>query len=147
MQEFYYKQAATSQGRVADPLTRPALADENAGGVRTEATPHPSGDGWRKRRRRTPSPQGRGLPSLSSAFELCQKSTTNRTARAKVRVTTPSPGPPRLKKTPGACARKQPLTRPATAGESAVAGHPLPKGEGYSFSREGRRDGPRTTDY
>ena len=25
---------------------------------------------------------------------------------------------------------KQPLTRPATAGESAVAGHPLPKGEG-----------------
>ena len=27
----------------------------------TEETPHPSGDGWRKRRRRTPSPQGRGL--------------------------------------------------------------------------------------
>jgi hypothetical protein len=27
--------------------------------------------------------------------------------------------------------RKKPLTRPATAGESAVAGHPLPKGEGY----------------
>ena len=29
------------------------------------------------------------------------------------------------------CERKQPLTRPATAGESTVAGHPLPKGEGY----------------
>jgi hypothetical protein len=29
------------------------------------------------------------------------------------------------------CERKKPLTRPATAGESAVAGHPLPKGEGY----------------
>jgi hypothetical protein len=28
------------------------------------------------------------------------------------------------------CERKKPLTRPATAGESAVAGHPLPKGEG-----------------
>ena len=28
------------------------------------------------------------------------------------------------------CERKEPLTRPATAGESAVAGHPLPKGEG-----------------
>ena len=27
--------------------------------------------------------------------------------------------------------RKKPLTRPATAGESALAGHPLPKGEGY----------------
>ena len=27
--------------------------------------------------------------------------------------------------------RKKPLTRPATAGESAVAVHPLPKGEGY----------------
>jgi hypothetical protein len=27
--------------------------------------------------------------------------------------------------------RKKPLTRPATAGESAVAGHPLPKGEGH----------------
>ena len=27
-------------------------------------------------------------------------------------------------------ARKQPLTRPATADENAVAGHPLPKGEG-----------------
>jgi hypothetical protein len=27
--------------------------------------------------------------------------------------------------------RKEPLTRPARAGESAVAGHPLPKGEGY----------------
>ena len=26
---------------------------------------------------------------------------------------------------------KKPLTRPATAGESAVAGHPLPTGEGY----------------
>jgi hypothetical protein len=26
---------------------------------------------------------------------------------------------------------KKPLTRPATAGESAVAGHPLRKGEGY----------------
>jgi hypothetical protein len=25
----------------------------------------------------------------------------------------------------------EPLTRPATAGESAVAGHPLPTGEGY----------------
>jgi hypothetical protein len=30
-----------------------------------------------------------------------------------------------------ACERKKPLTRPATAGESAVAGHPLPTGEGY----------------
>ena len=29
------------------------------------------------------------------------------------------------------CEGKKPLTRPATAGESAVAGHPLPKGEGY----------------
>ena len=29
--------------------------------MRAEETPHPSGDGWRKRRRRTPSPQGRGL--------------------------------------------------------------------------------------
>ena len=28
--------------------------------------------------------------------------------------------------------RKKPLTRPATAGESAIAGHPLPKGEGYN---------------
>ena len=27
--------------------------------------------------------------------------------------------------------RKKPLTRPATAGESAIAGHPLPKREGY----------------
>jgi hypothetical protein len=27
--------------------------------------------------------------------------------------------------------RKKPLTRPATAGESAIAGHTLPKGEGY----------------
>ena len=33
---------------------------------------------------------------------------------------------------------KRPLTRPATAGESAVAGHPLPKGEGCGFtSRRG----------
>jgi hypothetical protein len=31
------------------------------GRVRTEATAHPSGGSWRKRRRRTPSPQGRGL--------------------------------------------------------------------------------------
>jgi hypothetical protein len=30
-----------------------------------------------------------------------------------------------------ACERKQPLTRPATAGEIAVAGHHLPKGEGW----------------
>jgi hypothetical protein len=29
------------------------------------------------------------------------------------------------------CERKKPLTRPATTGESAIAGHPLPKGEGY----------------
>jgi len=29
------------------------------------------------------------------------------------------------------CEGKEPLTRPATAGESAVAGHPLPQGEGY----------------
>jgi hypothetical protein len=28
------------------------------------------------------------------------------------------------------CEGREPLTRPATAGESAVAGHPLPKGEG-----------------
>jgi len=28
---------------------------------------------------------------------------------------------------------KRPLTRPAAAGEGAVAGHPLPKGEGASF--------------
>jgi hypothetical protein len=30
-------------------------------GLRREETPHPSGAGWRKRRRRKPSPQGRGL--------------------------------------------------------------------------------------
>ena len=31
------------------------------------------------------------------------------------------------------CERKKPLTRPATAGESAIVGHPLPTGEGYDF--------------
>ena len=30
--------------------------------------------------------------------------------------------------------QNRPLTRPATAGENAVAGHPLPRGEGCSFS-------------
>ncbi|MGA2075092.1 MAG: hypothetical protein ABSH52_16500 [Terriglobia bacterium] len=28
--------------------------------IESEETPHPSGDGWRERRRRTPSPQGEG---------------------------------------------------------------------------------------
>ena len=31
---------------------------------------------------------------------------------------------------PSEMGRKKPLTRPATAGENAVAGHPLPKGDG-----------------
>ena len=29
--------------------------------------------------------------------------------------------------------RKKPLTRPAMAGENAIAGHPLPKGEGCLY--------------
>jgi hypothetical protein len=30
--------------------------------------------------------------------------------------------------------RKKPLTRPAMAGENAIAGHPLPKGEGCLYA-------------
>jgi hypothetical protein len=42
--------------------------------------------------------------------------------------------------------RKKPLTRPATAGESAVAGHPLPKGEGYMFELGTPRVQPKMWD-
>jgi hypothetical protein len=46
-------------GEGGDYSCSEALAGQD--GLQTEETPHPSGDGWRKRRRRTPSPQGRGL--------------------------------------------------------------------------------------
>jgi hypothetical protein len=52
-----------SKGRSArargDNSSCEALAGQD--GLGTGKTPHPSGDGWRKRRRRPPSPQGRGL--------------------------------------------------------------------------------------
>jgi len=35
-------------------------------------------------------------------------------------------------------AAKRPLTRPATAGENAVAGHPLPQGEGSLLTKNVR---------
>jgi hypothetical protein len=38
-------------------------------GLRTEETPHPSGDGWRKRRRRTPSPQ-EGVKKLKKSKKV-----------------------------------------------------------------------------
>jgi hypothetical protein len=44
------------------------------------------------------------------------------------------------------CERKKPLTRPATAGESTAAGHPLPKGEGYISDLGSRRVQPKMWD-
>jgi AbrB family looped-hinge helix DNA binding protein len=57
-------EADIEAGRVSKPFSNHSefIAKVRASCPATELTPHPSGDGWRKRRRRTPSPQGRGLP-------------------------------------------------------------------------------------
>ena len=43
------------------PLPQRLGRPSRCNAIGTEETPHPSSDGWRKRRRRTPSPRGRGL--------------------------------------------------------------------------------------
>jgi hypothetical protein len=45
-------------------------------GLAREVTPHPSGDGWRRRPRRTPSPQGRGLDILLAILSARDRATT-----------------------------------------------------------------------
>jgi len=54
-----------------------ALAEPQ--GLRREVTPHPSRDGWKKRRRGTPSPQGRGLLAhLAALFFHLRPSVSSR---------------------------------------------------------------------
>jgi hypothetical protein len=71
------------------------------------------------------------LPTCAHGFEPCERINNNgqmksRRGTQKTRTSALPHGVDKM-----VWEGKKPLTRPATAGESAVAGHPLPKGEGY----------------
>jgi hypothetical protein len=71
------------------------------------------------------SDEGKDLAAEAKPYASIASPSTNTTARiVKSRATYLSPPE----------GTTDPLTRPATADESVVAGHPLPKGEGYTFA-------------